>query len=118
MKIPIWFIVIVLAFAAFVWLKSQKPKTPAPINPMNGYYDSLLVLVDRMQRSNDSLTLLTLKRDTVIKKSIEYVKTNSEAVYRLNADSSYKLFVTWARLFRDSGERARYLRTDSTGLYQ
>lgn len=118
MKIPVWFIIIVLAIAGFVWIKSKEPEPPAPINPMNGYYDSLLTLTARHQKVIDSLEFVTQKRDTVIIKQIKYVKTYSEGVYRLPSDSSYKLFTEWARMFRDSDERARYLRTDSTGLYQ
>jgi hypothetical protein len=118
MKIPVWFIIIVLAIAAFVWVRSQKPEPPPPVNSMNGYYDSLLVLSARHQKIIDSLEIVTQKRDTVIVKQIKYVKTYSEGVYRLPSDSSYKLFIQWAKLFRDSDERARYLRTDSTGLYQ
>lgn len=118
MKIPVWFIIIVLAIAAFVWFRSQKPEPPPQINPMTAYYDSLLTLTARQQKRIDSLEVVTQKRDTLIIKQIQYVKTYSEGVYRLPSDSSYKLFIQWAAMFRDSGERARYLRTDSTGLYQ
>lgn len=118
MKISVWFIIIVLAIAGFVWIKSKEPEPQQPINPMNGYYDSLLTLTARMQKYYDSLEILVQSRDTLIIERIKDVKKQAEGVYRLPSDSSYKYFIQWAAMFRDSDERARYLRTDSTGLYQ
>lgn len=115
-NIPLWFIVTVLAFAAFVWYRSQKPEPPAPINPMNGYYDSMSVIADRLQRSNDSLTLVTQKRDTFIDKQIIYVKEKATSAYSLGADSSLRLFLQWTRQFGDSSFRERYFRLGSDSI--
>lgn len=118
MKIPLYVFIIAIILALLVLFNADKLKqAPAP-NPMDQQYDSLMKVVNRMQLYIDRADSIISKRDTVIIKSIEYVKVNSENVYRLSSDSSNKLFLAWAEMFQDSSARARYLFTDSTGLYQ
>lgn len=120
MKIPVWLLLvaIVLGGLAGYYYSTRHENDSVVVNPMQGYYDSIERVNNTLQKKVDSFDHTTAKRDTVIIKEIKYVKTYSEGVYRLPSDSSYKLFISWATMFRDSGERSRYLRTDSTGLYQ
>lgn len=118
MKIPVWIIllliVIVGVIAVYVDLKPQ----PKPVNPMQKEYDSLINVINRQDKFIAYQDSVISHRDTIIKKEIQYVKTSSETAFRLSSDSSYKLFIHWAAMFRDSGARERYLRTDSNGFYQ
>lgn len=119
MKIPVYSLLIIFFVGALCGYYSYTDKdAKSELNPMQGYYDSVVNVTNKQQKIIDSFERTIAKRDTVIIKQIQYVKSYSEGVYRLPSDSSYKLFIQWARMFRDSGERARYLHTDSTGLYQ
>jgi len=119
MKIPVYSLLIIFFVGALCGYYSYTGKdAKSELKPLQGYYDSVVSVTHTQQIKIDSFDQTIAKRDTIIIKQIKYVKTYSEGIYRLPSDSSYKLFIQWARMFRDSGERARYLRTDSTGLYK
>lgn len=117
MKMPVWFILLIILGGIISVCIDLRPKEK-PVNPMQKSYDSLIEVITRQQVFVDSIRQEIKATDTIIKKEIQYVKVYAEGAYKLPADSSVKLFYQWAQLFRDSGERSRYLNTDSNGFYQ
>lgn len=117
MKIPVWILLLIVIVGLIAVYVDLKPR-PEPVDPLQKSYDSLLNTVKRQQVYIDSLTNEIKSTDTIIKKEIQYVKIYAENTYKLPADSSVRLFFQWAEMFRDSGARARYLHTDSSGFYK
>lgn len=107
MKIPVWFILVVMFLGGLAgyYYSTRHENDSVVVNPMQGHYDSINKVILSQDSAIASMGILISRRDTFIDKQTIYVKEKGNSAYRLHADSSLKYFMSWTKFICDSMDK-------------